>query len=298
MRYVFLLLALVLAACSTRPTVMPTGSTDRGAGQAEYPPPAPPPPPPPPAPPPPPPAPQKTELTNGRADNALTASRGLGRKNSKPTVVSEAPKNLESETAEASLAGETATTSTETVDEVLSQLVLGNVAFNSPEKINIEDTVSIKVVLSPNEAEAVLLDRIDEPGSKVSESLQVSNLMEARLSGEGFKIVAVTKERQAVSSGVTEWIWDVTPLSEGKRQLTLTIDALITINGEVVPKTLRTFRKPIEVEITKTQKVSGMLNEHGKWLWSTLLVPIFGWALKKRKDKAQKRDEAAAKAQA
>ena len=294
MRYVLLLLVLVLTACATRPALMATASVNSVVGLPEYPPP-PPPPPPPPAPPPPPPPPQQAAPVNSRAGVTVNASRGLVRKNNKPVISSVTATDVVTEPADVSLAREPVSTSTETVDEVLSQLVLGNVAFNSPEKINIEDTVSIKVVLSPNEAEAVLLDRVDEPGTKVSESLQVSNLMEARLSGEGFKIVAVTKERQAISSGVTEWIWDVTPLAEGKRQLTLTIDALITINGEVVPKTLRTFRKPIEVEVTNTQKVSGMLNEHGKWLWSTLLVPIFGWVFKKRKDNAEKREANAIK---
>jgi len=183
---------------------------------------------------------------------------------------------------------ERAETSTKNVDDALSQLALGNVAFNSPGKINIEDTVSIKVVLSPNETRAALMNRVDEPGEKIGESLQVSNLMEARLYGEGFKIVAVTPERQAISSGVTEWIWDVTPQSAGKRQLSLTIDALISVNGEVVPKTLRTFRKPIEVEVTHGQKLGNFFSEHGKWVWTTLLVPLFGWVMAKRKVKVEK----------
>lgn len=169
----------------------------------------------------------------------------------------------------------------------MSQLTLGNVAFNTPATINIEETVSIHVALSPSENAAALKDRVEGPGEKVSHALQVANNMEARLSGEGFKIVPVTSERQAVSSGVTEWIWDVTPLTAGKHQLTLTIDALINVNGETVPKTLRTFRKPIEVEVTTVQRVGGVINEHGKWLWTTLLVPIFGWVAKRRRDKAK-----------
>ncbi|NDK40199.1 hypothetical protein DT603_15275 [Pseudoxanthomonas gei] len=173
-------------------------------------------------------------------------------------------------------------TATQIVDAILSQLKLGNVAFNAPTTINIEDTVSIHVTLSPSETAAVLEARVEGPGEKVSLPLQVSNNMEARLSGEGFRIVPVTSERQAVSSGVTDWIWDVTPLNAGRHTLTLTIDALIDVNGETVPRTLRTFRKPIQVEVTTTQRVSGLLSEHGKWLWTTLLVPIFGWMARKR----------------
>jgi hypothetical protein len=177
-------------------------------------------------------------------------------------------------------------TSTTAVDQILSQLVLGDVAFNAPEKINIEDTVSIRVALSPDQGAAAVSARIEEPGRIISETLQVSNLMQARLTGEGFKIVAVTPEKQAVSSGITEWLWDVTPLEEGKHQLTLSMDALITVNGEVVPKTLRTYRKPIEVEVTTAQAAGNLLSEHGKWAWSTLLLPLFAWFAKKRKDRA------------
>ena len=180
-------------------------------------------------------------------------------------------------------------TGTQIVDAILSQLKLGNVAFNAPTTINIEDTVSIHVALSPSETAAALEARVEGPGEKVSLPLQVSNNMEARLSGEGFRIVPVTSERQAVSSGVTEWIWDVTPLNAGRHTLTLTIDALIDVNGETVPRTLRTVRKPIDVEVTATQRVSGLLGEHGKWLWTTLLVPIFGW-MARRRSKRKKSD--------
>jgi len=176
-------------------------------------------------------------------------------------------------------------TGTQVVDAILAQLKLGNVAFNTPSTINIRETVSIHVALSPDASAAVLEDRVDGPGGKVSQALQVSNNMEARLSGEGFRIVPVTSERQAVSSGITEWIWDVTPLAAGRHTLTLTIDALINVNGETVPRTLRTFRKPIQVEVTATQRVSGLLSEHGKWLWTTLLVPIFGWMARKRSNR-------------
>jgi hypothetical protein len=33
---------------------------------------------------------------------------------------------------------------------------------------------------------------------------------------------------------------------------------------------------------TLTQRVNDMISEHGKWLWTTLLLPVFGWMAKKR----------------
>lgn len=255
------------------------------------------PPPPPPAPmaplppPPPPPPPMPVAWANQDAqrqapDKArMAAARQAERKQTTAAARAESP-SVAAAPAQPETEAPPPDTSTTAVDQILSQLVLGDVAFNAPEKINIEDTVSIRVALSPDQGAAAVSARIEEPGRIISETLQVSNLMQARLTGEGFKIVAVTPEKQAVSSGITEWLWDVTPLEEGKHQLTLSMDALITVNGEVVPKTLRTYRKPIEVEVTTAQAAGNLLSEHGKWAWSTLLLPLFAWFAKKRKDRA------------
>ena len=255
------------------------------------------PPPPPPAPmaplppPPPPPPPMPVAWANQDAqrqapDKArMAAARQAERKQTTAAARAESP-SVAAAPAQPETEAPPPDTSTTAVDQILSQLVLGDVAFNAPEKINIEDTVSIRVALSPDQGAAAVSARIEEPGKRIAETLQVSNLMQARLTGEGFKIVAVTPEKQAVSSGITEWLWDVTPLEEGKHQLTLSMDALITVNGEVVPKTLRTYRKPIDVDVTTAQAAGNLLSEHGKWAWSTLLLPLFAWFAKKRKDRA------------
>ena len=256
---------------------------------------SPPPPPPapmaplPPPPPPPPPMPvawANQDVQRQAPDKArMAAARQAERKQTTAAARAESP-SVAAAPAQPETQAPPPDTSTTAVDQILSQLVLGDVAFNAPEKINIEDTVSIRVALSPDQGAAAVSARIEEPGKRIAETLQVSNLMQARLTGEGFKIVAVTPEKQAVSSGITEWLWDVTPLEEGKHQLTLSMDALITVNGEVVPKTLRTYRKPIEVEVTTSQVAGNLLSEHGKWAWSTLLLPLFAWFAKKRKDRA------------
>lgn len=257
------------------------------------------PPPPPPAPmaplppPPPPPPPMPVAWANQDAQRqapnrarVAAARKAEGKQTTATTTTRAEPASVAAAPAQPETEAPPPDTSTTAVDQILSQLVLGDVAFNAPEKINIEDTVSIRVALSPDQGAAAVSARIEEPGKRIAETLQVSNLMQARLTGEGFKIVAVTPEKQAVSSGITEWLWDVTPLEEGKHQLTLSMDALITVNGEVVPKTLRTYRKPIEVEVTTAQVAGNLLSEHGKWAWSTLLLPLFAWFAKKRKDRA------------
>lgn len=170
------------------------------------------------------------------------------------------------------------------VDDVLAQLDLGNVAFNAPGRVNLTETVTVMLALSPDRAREEVAARITGPGEQVVQSVQVSHLMEARLSGEGFRIVAVTPARQAVGTGITEWAWDITPEAEGRRTLTIALDALIKIDGETVPRSLRTFRHPIDVDVTTGQRLGGWLREHGKWAWGALLLPAFGWWTKRRRD--------------
>lgn len=175
---------------------------------------------------------------------------------------------------------------TDEVDALLARLRVGNIAFNAPRSINIRDTVRVRALVSPDQAAAVLKAQVDAPGEQVVAPLQVSKLMEARLAGEGFRIEPITSARQAVGSGVTTWEWDVTPEAEGRHRLTLTVDAFVRMDGESVPKTLRTFDHPIEVQVTATQRIGGWLEEHGKWAWSTLLVPLWAWWKSRRKKPA------------
>ncbi|MGY4517379.1 hypothetical protein ACVWWW_002947 [Lysobacter sp. HA18] len=186
-----------------------------------------------------------------------------------------------------------AASSTAIVDRLLAQLQPGHVAFNAPQAVNIEQTVLVQLVVSPDANEATLRERIEGPGKVTSESVQVANMMQARLTGEGFRIVAQTPERQLVSSGVTEWAWEITPQAPGHHTLNLSLDALVSLDGQTVPRTLRTFRKPIDVDVTTRQRVTSFLDANGKWVWTTLLVPAFGWFAKKRKDAKAAKDELA-----
>lgn len=172
---------------------------------------------------------------------------------------------------------------TDEVDALLERLRVGNIAFNAPRTINIEETVRVRALVSPDETAATLESRIDAPGDRIVAPLQTSKLMEARLTGEGFRIVAVSSARQAVGSGITTWEWEVTPEKAGRRRLTLTVDAFVRMDGQSVPRTLRTFDHPIDVEVTATQRIGGWLEEHGKWAWSALLVPLWAWWSRRRK---------------
>jgi len=171
----------------------------------------------------------------------------------------------------------------ESVDRALEQMQFGNVAFNVPTNMNLYDTASVQLLLSLETPSEELEKMIEAEGLIEGARIQVSNRMEARLSGADFSITAVTPEVQAVSRNVTtEWKWDVKPVSEGKRYLHLTLSALINVDGASTPRAIRTFDKTIEVEVTWQQKASLFIENNWQWLWAVILAPVAGWLWKRR----------------
>ncbi len=125
---------------------------------------------------------------------------------------------------------------------------------------------------------------IEAVGEKVGARIRVSDRMEARLSGPDFVITAVTPEVQAVTrTDVTEWKWEVKPLTKGRQHLHLTVSVLINVDGASTLRTIRTFDKQIEVEVTWYQNVSSFLEGNWQWFWATILVPVAGLLWRKQK---------------
>lgn len=171
----------------------------------------------------------------------------------------------------------------EAIDSILAQLPVANLAFNTPDKMQLHDTAMIELVLGLEKSVEQLSEMITAAGRKEGASLKVSSRMEARLSGTNFQIVAITPEVQLVShSSVTKWKWDITPLSEGAHSLHLTLSALFSINGENGSKAIRTFDKTIAIEVTLRDRIMQFLYDNWQWLWAAILVPLAGWFWRRR----------------
>lgn len=91
------------------------------------------------------------------------------------------------------------------------------------------------------------VDALPGHGNIEEGTAQVSKTVEARLSGSGFAIKAMTPEQQTISP-LTEntWRWSVTPLTAGNQELTFDIYAID--DGPAVP--LRTFHNTVTVQVT------------------------------------------------
>ena len=91
------------------------------------------------------------------------------------------------------------------------------------------------------------VDALPGRGNVEEGTAKVSKKVEARLSGSGFAIKAMTPEQQTISP-LTEntWRWSVTPLTAGNQELTFDIYAID--DGPAVP--LRTFHNTVTVNVT------------------------------------------------
>ena len=170
------------------------------------------------------------------------------------------------------------------VDKLIREMEFGSIAFNAPTNINIDDSHQIQLILSLAETVEGLKQSITEEGKKIGAIIKVSDRMEARLSGYMFQITAITPEIQAVSkSQQTEWKWEIHPKKEGKHRMHLTLTALLEIDGHSTPRTIRTFSKIIEVNVTATQKIGTFFKNNWQWLWAAILVPFAGWLWNRKK---------------
>lgn len=166
-------------------------------------------------------------------------------------------------------------TSTQIVDEIVEKLEWGNIVFNAPQKMQFDSPEQIELLLSLKKTVQELQTELNRHPEIESDRVRISNRMEARLSGKGFKIEALVPELQAVSGEeTTKWKWEVIPTDYGSQRLHLTLTAIISISDKEAPRVIRTFDKNIEVEITLGQRIAGFIMNNWKWLWAAILVPI------------------------
>jgi hypothetical protein len=183
-------------------------------------------------------------------------------------------------------ASRTPPTSLGIVEEIVSNLEWGNIAFDTPKKMKFEEPKTIELLLSPTKSVQELQSSLKSHEQTESARIQISNRMEADLSGRGFKIEALVPQEQAVYRGkTTQWKWEVTPTKDGDQNLYLTLSAIINVSNQKVPLVIRTFDKTIEIEVSVGQRISTFVAGNWQWLWASILVPLspFLWKWYQRK---------------
>jgi Divergent InlB B-repeat domain len=169
------------------------------------------------------------------------------------------------------------------IDRVIQRLPWANIAFNAPTTLTLGESVVVELLLSAEQPIGRLEKEITALGKRKGARIRASDRMEARLTGLGFEIEAVTPETQGVAGeGVTQWKWEVKPTETGAQRLHLTLSAIIQVRGNDSPRTVRTFEQTLVVDVTWRARLSKFVGDNWQWLWTAILIPIVGWALGRR----------------
>jgi hypothetical protein len=169
------------------------------------------------------------------------------------------------------------------IESAYNNLKSASIAFNAPDTIEFDETVSIELLLSLSETTEALQKQLTKIGKKHGYEIRAASQMEATLRpvrDSVFKVVAVTPEVQPLRAAEnTRWLWRVTPLEWGKQELQLTISALYQVNGRDGKRALRTFQHDIIVHVGPWKYAKVFLENNWQWAWTALLIPLGGWAL-------------------
>jgi hypothetical protein len=169
------------------------------------------------------------------------------------------------------------------IDQIIASLPRANAAFNAPTALSLGESAVVQLRLSAQKSIRELKEEITALGEKEGANIKVSDRMEARLTGLGFEIEAVTPETQGVSGqDVTEWKWEIEPTETGTQRLHLTLTALIEVDGEASPRTVRTFERMLVVDVALSKRVSEFVGDNWQWLWTAILIPVAGWLVRRR----------------
>ena len=159
------------------------------------------------------------------------------------------------------------------LDAALEKLVQGHIAFNNPERMRVGETGEVQAVLAINISADDLMRQLTAAGTHESASLLVSDHMQATLTGgAAFDVSPGGPQSQWISKDTsTTWHWLVTPKLTGPQFLTLSVDAIITINGEKDTRNITTLTRQISVDVAQPHNEEEWFARIKEW------AEAFGW---------------------
>lgn len=185
------------------------------------------------------------------------------------------------------------------IDAILKQTLQANIAYNTPESMQLDQTVTIELRLSPTLSQQDLSTQVaesvptQESGKVVSASIEVTPRMRALLlanDGSAFEIKAIhdNPEQLVSNTDVTQWDWLVTAQKGGTQRLTLVIYRLVRYDGQDYWREVETYQADINVKVSMSQRVLSL-----DWAWilgvlfTAIAIPAFWRWMDQRKKKAE-----------
>lgn len=171
------------------------------------------------------------------------------------------------------------------VDGLMSEAMLGSIAYNVPASMRLNETTHIQVLISPSLSEDDLQKRIRASGPVASAQISVTTRMKAELrtsDPDAFDILALHDNAEQLLSTVepTEWTWSVRARKGGQQTLFLTVYRLIEYAGKENWRTVKSYESHIQVTVTLPQRLGQF-----DWRWPAVLLAflllglIIVWAI-------------------
>jgi hypothetical protein len=178
------------------------------------------------------------------------------------------------------------------------QLVNGVVGFDYPQRMKVGDRTDVNLRVSVQKAVQDLRDSLTREGrDPIVEPVKLSSRMKAELRGFSFEIKPLSSAVQIIDADEdTMWRWDVRATDAGKHRLTVTLTALIEMEGGEGARDVSTFYREVEVEaLTKTwwESTRNIAKEYGPSrdiLWPAIGTGIAAvWAVLFTRRKARQK---------
>lgn len=178
------------------------------------------------------------------------------------------------------------------IDHALNESMQSSFAFNMPDRMKLNDTTAIELLLNPSISSSDLGAQISENGAIETGILEISPLMKAELIAqdpEAFKITEIPENSEQIISATdtTRWTWLLTAKKKGVQTLTLVIYRLVQYQGQDYWREVQTYKSDIIINVTIAQQL-----ESFDWMWlvgiivTALLIPAFWrWIDKRNKEK-------------
>jgi len=164
----------------------------------------------------------------------------------------------------------------EVLEEELKRFPIGKVVFNPPDtmKVGVRERLEVRISRDSN---TNLVTALKGQGIAQIENIKVSELMKVRVSGSDFNIIQLNEEEQFVSSQeFTEWAWDITPKTSGKKVLYLHVTLRIKLPFGEEKKDHPVLDKKINVKINPVYSAGIFISIYWKWIATVLILPLVG----------------------
>jgi len=148
------------------------------------------------------------------------------------------------------------------------QLVNGVVGFDYPAMMTVGERSALNLHVSVKKATQELRDALASQGrTPIVATAKLAPRMRADLQGFGFDIKPVGASEQLVDADEdTTWRWNVRALEAGVQRLTVTLTAVVALEGSEGTRDVSTFVRDVRVEAVPrswSQRVLGVVTEYG-----------------------------------